>query len=389
MFNITANDSVAMDSVGDMGRRNEEVEEDPSGPDRTFVQFTCMSTPTPMIMPRTTLLLITFTIVGIAAAQLAPERPATTGEHLLEVNAQWTRMDPSVLRNDGRTIRFTSEEDRIVDHLRRVQAQLSANAPTGIRSAALEQRKRLLDALDTYTDRRVFPTNDLFPGRSPVFIDAFGNACAVGHLMITSGHAELAEHISEELNLAYVHDIAIPEVAEWATTNGFTIDELAWIQPTYDHMKIRDPGVVAAIQLANGDRFEVRGPANPEAAQKLRLLRKGLVGDKVLATLPLLSGVRIIEHNGHLFIGGMPPDNDPSAALYEWNGKSLHAHDPFTGRFGIGSMSVHNGRLTIVGYAPGWDQPQERYLTEGGEWEIVPPSPAPEPGVVVPEERLP
>jgi hypothetical protein len=181
----------------------------------------------------------------------------------------------------------------------------------------------------------------------------------------------------------------MPEVAEWATTNGFTIDELAWIQPTYDHMRIRDPGLVAAIQLANGDRFEVRGPTSPEAAQKLRLLRKGLTGDKVLATLPKLSGVQLMEYNGHLFIGGMPPFKGPSAELYEWNGKSLQVHDPFTGRFGIRSMSVQNGRLTVVGFVPGKDEPQERVLTEAGEWEPIPPSPATEPGVVVPEERLP
>ncbi len=341
-----------------------------------------------MIMLRSTFLAFALPAIGYTTAQLPPERPATAGEHLHEVNAQWSTMEPSAFA-DARTVRFPSDAARIAEHLHRVRQHLALQTPEGLSLLAGSHRRALLEALDTYADRGIFPMNDLVHGRSPVFIDTHGNACAVGHLMITSGHAELAEHISEELNLAYVHDIAIPEVAEWATTNGFTIDELAWIQPTYDHMKIRDPGVVAAIQLANGDRFEVRGPANPEAAQKLRLLRKGLVGDKVLATLPLLSGVRIIEHNGHLFIGGMPPDNDPSAALYEWNGKSLHAHDPFTGRFGIGSMSVHNGRLTIVGYAPGWDQPQERYLTEGGEWEIVPPSPAPEPGVVVPEERLP
>ena len=112
-------------------------------------------------------------------------------------------------------------------------------------------------------------------------------------------------------------------------------------------------------------------------------------GEKELATLPKLSGVQLMEYNGHLFIGGMPPDNGPSAELYEWTGKSLQAHDPFTGRLGIGSISVHNERLTIVGYALGEDQPQERYLTEAGEWKEVPPTSTPEPGVVIPEERLP
>ena len=341
-----------------------------------------------MIMLRSTFLAFALPAIGFTAAQLPPERPATAGQHVHEVNAQWATREPSAFA-DARTVRFHSEAARIAEHLHRVCQHLALHTPEGLSLLAGSHRRGLLEALDTYADRGIFPMNDLVPGRSPVFIDTHGNACAVGHLMITSGHAELAERISEELNLAYVHDIAIPEVDEWATTNGFTIDELAWIQPTYDHMKIRDPGLVAAIQLANGDRYEVRGPASPEAAQKLRLLRKGPVGDKVLATLPLLSGVKIMEYNGHIFIGGMPPDKGSSAELYAWTGKALQAHDPFTGRFEIGSMSVHNGRVAIIGYAPGEREPLERYLTEAGAWEPIPPSMAPEPDLVVPDERLP
>ena len=341
-----------------------------------------------MIMLRSTFLAFALPAIGISTAQLPPGCPATAGQHLFEVNDQWAAREPSAFA-DARPVRFPSEAARIAEHLHRVRQHLALHPPEGLSLPARSQRWALLEALDTYADRGIFPLNDIVAGRSPVFIDKLGNACAVGHLMITSGHAELAERISEELNLAYVHDIAMPEVAEWATTNGFTIDELAWIQPTYDHMKIRDPSLVATFQLANGDRFEVRGPAGPGAAQKLRLLRKDLAGDKVLATLPLLSGVKIMEYNGHIFIGGMPPDNGPSAELYEWTGKSLQAQDPFTGRLGIGSISVKNGRLTIVGYALGEARPQERYLTEAGEWKEVPPTPTPEPGVVVPEERLP
>ena len=341
-----------------------------------------------MIMLRSSFLAFALPAIGFSTAQLPPERPATAGQHLQEVNAHWSAMEPSAFA-DARTVRFHSDAARIAEHLHRVRQHLALHTPEGLSLLAGSHRRGLLDALDTYADRGIFPMNDLVPGRSPVFIDKLGNACAVGHLMITSGHAELAEQISADMNLAYVHDIAIPEVAAWATTNGFTIDELAWIQPTYDHMEIRDPGLVAAIQLANGDRFEVRGPASPGAAQKLRLLRKGAVGDKVLATLPVLSGVKIMEYNGHIFIGGLPPDKGSSAELYAWTGKALQAHDPFPGRLGIGSMSVQNGRITVIGYAPGESEPLERYLTEAGAWEPIPPATAPEPHLVVPEERLP
>lgn len=340
-------------------------------------------------MLRSTFLVLTLPAIGISTAQLTPEHPATTGQHLLEVNAQWTTMEPSAF-DDARIVRFGSDAERIAEHLHRVQGHLAMHTPEGISPVAHEHRSALLDALDTYADRSVFPMNDIAPGRSPVFIDANGNACAVGHLMIISGHAELAERIRQEMNLAYVHDIALPEVGAWAANNGFTIDELAWIQPTYDHMKHRDESLIASFRMTNGDRIEVRGPTSPQAAQKLRMLRKDPTGDKVLATLPMLSGVQVVEYNGHAFIGGIPPSNGPSAELYEWNGKSLVAHDPFTGRMAISSLSVRNGTLHIVGYVPGKDQPQERYLTEGGEWKMIEPTQAvPVPDVVVPEERLP
>jgi hypothetical protein len=340
-------------------------------------------------MLRSTFLAFALPAIGICTAQLPPERPATTGQHMQEVNAQWSAREPSAF-DDARIVRFRSDAARIAEHLHRVREHLAQRTPVGLGPLALSQRRALLDALDSYADRGIFPVNDIVPGRSPVFIDPLGNACAVGHLMIASGHGALAEHISAEMNLAYVHDIALPEVAAWAAMNGFTIDELAWIQPTYDHLRNWNPGVVASIELVNGDRYEVRGPANAQAAQKLRLVRKAPEGDKVLATLPKLSGVQVMEYNGHLFIGGMPPDKGPSAELYEWNGRSLQVHDPFTGRLAIGSMSVQNGRLTVVGYELGKGQPQERYLSGTGAWEAIPPTPTtPEPGVVVPEERLP
>lgn len=324
-----------------------------------------------MIMLRSTLFACTLPAVNISNAQLAPERLAPIHQHLYEVNAQWDAMEPAVF-DDSRSVRFNSDVERIAEHLHRVRQHLADHTPEGLNAIERNHRSELLDALDTYSDRSIFPMNDIAAGRSPVFIDDLGNACAVGHLMIASGHAELAERISREMNLAFVKDIPIPEVVAWAGTNGFTIDELAWIQPTYDHMKHRDVGLVASLRTTHGDWLEVRGPASAEAAQKLRLLRKGPGGDKLLATLPMLSGVQVMEHDGHVFIGGMPPTTGSSAELYEWNGKSLVTHDPIPGRMGIGSLSMMNGTLHVLGYGLGEAQPQERYLTKAGEWKTPP-----------------
>ncbi len=288
----------------------------------------------------------------------------------MEVNAQWTKMEP-ILSDGMTTIHFTSEADRIATHLHRVHEHLSTHTPTEMSPAQRSHRHALLGSLNTYAARGVFPMNDIVHGRSPVFIDKLGNACGVGHLMITSGHAELAERIHEEMNLAYVHDIALPEVAAWAATNGFTIDELAWIQPTYDHMKIRDPRLLASLRMTNGDQIIVQGPANAQAAQKLRLLRKEPTGDKTLATLPMLSSVQVVEFDGRVFVGGMPGEKGPSAELYEWNGRSLIAHDPFAGRSVIGALFVSNETIHVRGHALGSAEYQERYLTEAGDWQTL------------------
>lgn len=326
-----------------------------------------------MNMLRSTSLFLSLSIIHITTAQLAPERPATTGEHMLVVNAEWSAMGPAIL-TEAHIVSFTSDTERIADHLHRVADRLGARPTQDLAWQTAERRRLLLDTLNAYADRCRFPVNHSVPGRSPVFIDDAGNACAVGQLMISSGHAVLAERIRTTMNLAYIHDITLPEVAIWASEHGFTADELAWIQPTYDHMRFVQPGLVASFVMANGDRIEVQGPKSADAAQKLRLIRINDQGTKVLATLPLLSGVQAMEFNGHVYVAGMPPAKGTSAEVYQWNGSTLQAHDPFPGRMVIGSLNMENGTLHVVGYELGNAQTQERYLTEDGEWKVPVPA---------------
>ncbi len=321
-------------------------------------------------MLRTTLLVLALPTFGNAFAQLAPCHHATPSAHLLEVNTQWPTMDPEV-SYDQRTVAFASEAARIAEHLDRVADRLAARTPLSLGEGPYQRRLALLDTLQAYADRGLFPRNLTVPGRAPVFVDEAGTACAVGQLMISSGHATLAERIRKEMNLAYIHAIAFPEVAVWASDHGFTIDELAWIQPTYEFERIQHPGVLAAFDLANGDRIEVLAPTGPKAPQQLRLVRNNGQGEKVLAKLPLLSGVQALAFNGQIYLAGMPPTTGPSAEVYHWNGTSLQAHDPFPGRMAIGSLSMQNDRLHVVGYELGSAQPQERYLTEDGQWEAI------------------
>lgn len=344
----------------------------------------CTGTHIHMNMIRSTSLALSLAIVHLTTAQLAPQRPATTGEHLIEVNAEWSAMDPAILDNE-QLVSYATEAERIADHLQRVAKRLAARPPKVIGWEIVQRRRMLLDTLNTYADRGRFPMNLAVPGRTPVFIDDAGTACAVGQLMISSGYGALAHRIHRETNLAYIHSIDLPEVAEWATAQGFTIDELAWIQPTYHHMNVARPGLVASFVMTNGDRIEVQGPRSSDAAQKLRLVRINEQGTKTVANLPMLTGVQACEYNGSVFVGGRPSAKGPSAEVYEWNGKALVAHDPFEGIVDIGALYVANGTLHALGYT-GTTGNEDRFLSEDGTWAMFDPTPVVvPPSLVLPE----
>ncbi|MCB9170419.1 MAG: T9SS type A sorting domain-containing protein [Flavobacteriales bacterium] len=184
------------------------------------------------------LLLLTLTGTSLPLfAQLAPQQDAPLARHLLEVNAQWAVRDPEP-EGGKQNVHFANDAERIAAHLHRVRAYLYTHTPEGLSATQLQQRTQLLNDLERYADRGLFPQNEVLPFRNPVFIDPRHTACAVGQLMIESGDRALAERISGAMNLAYVSEIlADPrftsDVAAWATTHGFTAEDLAWIQPAY------------------------------------------------------------------------------------------------------------------------------------------------------------
>jgi hypothetical protein len=78
-----------------------------------------------------------------------------------------------------------------------------------------------------------FPVNEDYAYRTPIFIDKHDNFCAVGYLVKASGYESVSRMIAANTNLAYVREMKYPELDTWARYNGFTTDELAWIQPGY------------------------------------------------------------------------------------------------------------------------------------------------------------
>jgi MYXO-CTERM domain-containing protein len=152
----------------------------------------------------------------------------------LFANPEPRLFDPGVVRVEDGSTPAQLERFRIQRHLARVEATLREETPHDLAERPAQARARLLDELHLYAERGIFPQNPDFPDRRvPYFIDELGTACAVGHLMIVSGAAELALEIASDENNDVVADIDHPGVGPWLAANGLTEADAAWIQPSY------------------------------------------------------------------------------------------------------------------------------------------------------------
>ena len=135
-----------------------------------------------------------------------------------------------VLPNDK-----SNEIVRIQTHLEYVQNYLRANTPEGFTESALKNRLAIIDILSVYRKNEQFPSLTApFPSRQPCFIDDRGVYCAVGYLIKETAGAEVAQGINTRHRFEYLLDMNDPVIDVWAENNGFTLTELAMIQPTYD-----------------------------------------------------------------------------------------------------------------------------------------------------------
>ncbi|MCC6840006.1 MAG: T9SS type A sorting domain-containing protein [Flavobacteriales bacterium] len=298
-------------------------------------------------------------VASAAVAQLAPQTEATLFRHLTEVNAQWPKMAPDLLE-DGPFTHFTTDAERIATHLHLVGGYLKTHVPAGFTAEELAQRNSLLNDLEAYADRGVFPINYVLPYRNPVFIDPHGTACAVGQLIIESGHRELAERISHEMNLAYVREINLPELGVWAREHGFTADELAWIQPAYGS----NPGwvnlgngtdaPVTTLLALNSGELLVAGTFTSASGVDCR--RVALWNGAIYQ--PLGNGLNgraecAVEYSGKIFVGGSFQGGLRDIAM--WNGTSWKYGNAFPGMNPlVNALHVHNGRLYAAGSSSGF-----------------------------------
>lgn len=128
----------------------------------------------------------------------------------------------------------TPEVARVHAHLARVEAELRATPTEALSAPQRHARASTLDLLHRYALAERYPTNDVQPGLTPIFISRDGARCAMAALLEATGHAALVQRIAATDNLvriaALAHDA---ELGAWLTEHGLTLSEAARIQPSY------------------------------------------------------------------------------------------------------------------------------------------------------------
>lgn len=176
-----------------------------------------------------TICFISLLFMGFSVFAINPKKQENLVDHLSIVNKEWLKHQDLL---KVKKVSFVDDNQRIQRHLTEV-IQILRSKKHDFDAKALDKRRLLLDDLEIYAKRQVFPINLYHKERRPYFIDHLGTHCAVGYMMLMSGNENLAQRISTKENYAYIRDIQTNGVEEWAENHGFTVDELAWIQPGY------------------------------------------------------------------------------------------------------------------------------------------------------------
>ena len=166
------------------------------------------------------------------------------------------------------TEQISEPSDPIAFHLKEVENHLRANVPASIPFHLYKKRLMLLDILHEYQVSSAFPQNEHLAFRTPIFIDEYNHYCAVGWLMHNTGAETIARSIQATQNMAYLKNIQVEGLEQWVANSGFTVDELAWVQPGYPPPAAINPllggvdGTVYAIEPSNFGTVYAAGQFN-------------------------------------------------------------------------------------------------------------------------------
>lgn len=217
-----------------------------------------------------------------SAPLLAAERPPALYDQLCAVNPEWKNYGPDELDRrlgaDAQALRrptgLPTNGDALVRlHLEWTEKLLRSEAPEGLSAAQQARRAELLDALNGYMRAGRYPQNTRYSWRTPIFIDDNDVFCAVGFLMKTTGEEAFCRNVRETNNLVYVREIESPAFFEWAETNGFSVPELALIQPAYAPQEVWaapagvKAGRVTAVTATPGSPFTYYAELSETGAQ--------------------------------------------------------------------------------------------------------------------------
>ena len=177
-------------------------------------------------------------------------------ERMAAINPHWKNI--SLSAEQSQQVRQCLSTTSLIQlHLKWVAEHLAeATKRMDLDEATSIKRQNLIETLTDYYQRRLFPINTVSREPTPVFVDELGTHCAVGYLLHVSGYDDVVGKISEENNLGYVNELNLdyPMLGIWAEAYGFTIDELAWIQPEYVYF--------CNPQIMIGDVIQLTCPGN-------------------------------------------------------------------------------------------------------------------------------
>lgn len=318
---------------------------------------------------------------------------ANSLSQLEKVNAYWAQqnIDPASLPE----IAPQSDRAWIRTHLLLVEKILRSRNVDQL--SVIQQFKRMqsLDDLHEYMVMGQFPVNDAYAYATPIFIDPYDNFCAVGYLIKASGQETLSRKIAQETNLAYVKDMDYPELLAWADDHGFSVDELAWIQPQYgpaDYFDEVSGGVAGEVRAL----FPVMSDFNPQMSDRLYVGGDFVAagGDSSIRGIGYLSptdiaGIyewnrmgdglpgtvhKIIEWNGNIIAAGaleVTPE-DEGHSIMQWNGSEWEALGCLNGL--VKSLAVVAGELYASGMFTlcGEAGPVNFAHWQNGTWEAIP-----------------
>lgn len=286
-------------------------------------------------------------------------------KQLTSVNVQWqNQQDIAAVIANTSIQAGISHTDLIALHLQLVEHTLRNRTVANLSASQKENRSSLLNKLHTYWQAKQFPINDYLSYKNPVFIDRNGTHCAVGYLMQQSGYENLAREIDSKQKFAFIHEIKVEGLTAWAEKQGFTVDELAWIQPGYwvtntaFDLSGGVNGQVNAVAVEQGGstiyvagEFTMAGGSVP--SNNISVYQSGFAG---WFWMPLGNGVNgkvktIMMHNNQLIVGGSFTQADgisaTNIALYDLVSGQWQAMGSLDST--VNSLAVYNNEIYAGG----------------------------------------